>query len=62
MSGYPFDHRFDRFQEAFTILSGLLPHVPMWNRWLCDAASDVSPYPALQAAVDDVCAQEGRDP
>ncbi len=107
MYGYPFDNRFQRFQEAFTILNGLLrdgqidfagkyytarecelrprgprpggppimigsrgpkmlattlPHVPMWNGWLCDVTSDVSAYPELKSAVDGVCEQVGRDP
>ncbi len=107
MYGFPFDHRFERFQEAFTILNSLLrdgqidfagkyytarecelrprgprpagppimigsrgpkmlattlPHVPMWNGWLCDVTSDASSYPELQGVVDSVCEQVGRDP
>lgn len=107
MFGFPFDHRVDRFEEAFTIIQGLLrdgaidfagtyytarecelrprgprqhgppimigsrgprmlritlPHVPIWNGWLCDTTSSPEAYPPLVKPVDDVCREVGRDP
>jgi alkanesulfonate monooxygenase SsuD/methylene tetrahydromethanopterin reductase-like flavin-dependent oxidoreductase (luciferase family) len=107
MFGFPFDHRVDRFAEAFTIISGLLrdgqidfegryysarecelrprgprsggppimvgsqgprmlrltlPHVPMWNGWLCDSSSYPDAYPPLRELVDGACREVGRDP
>ena len=31
MYGYPYDHRFERFQEAFTILNGLAEEYVRWS-------------------------------
>jgi alkanesulfonate monooxygenase SsuD/methylene tetrahydromethanopterin reductase-like flavin-dependent oxidoreductase (luciferase family) len=107
MFGFPFDHRVDRFAEAFTIIHGLLrdgaidfegqyysardcelrprgprpqgppimigsrgprmlrltlPHVPIWNGWLCDRSSYPDAYLPMGEEVDAACRDVGRDP
>ena len=107
MFGFPFDHRVDRFAEAFTIIHGLLrdgaidfegqyysardcelrprgprqqgppimigsrgprmlrltlPHVPLWNGWLCDTSSQPDAYRPLGEQIDAACDDVGRDP
>ncbi len=39
-----------------------LPHVPIWNGWLCDTSSYPEAYPSLGELVDDACREVGRDP
>ena len=39
-----------------------LPHVPIWNGWLCDTSSYPDAYPPLAELVDDACREVGRDP
>ena len=105
--GYPFDRLVSRFEEAFTIIRGLLvdgavdfegtyysardcelrprgprpngppimigstgkrmlritvPHVQMWNAWLCSERSNADEVPARRELVDAACRDAGRDP
>jgi alkanesulfonate monooxygenase SsuD/methylene tetrahydromethanopterin reductase-like flavin-dependent oxidoreductase (luciferase family) len=105
--GYPFDRLVSRFEEAFTIIRGLLvdgavdfegtyysardcelrprgprpngppimvgstgkrmlritvPHVQMWNSWLCSERSNADEVPPLRELVDGACRDAGRDP
>ena len=39
-----------------------LPHVQMWNAWLCREESAVDRVPELREQVDAACAGVGRDP
>ena len=39
-----------------------LPHVDMWNAWLCRGDSSAAEVPELRALVDAACAGAGRDP
>ncbi len=39
-----------------------LPHVPIWNGWLCDTSSQPEAYPPLGELVDAACHEVGRDP
>lgn len=105
--GYPFDRLVSRFEEAFTIIRGLLvdgavdfegtyysardcelrprgprpngppimigstgkrmlritvPHVQMWNAWLCAERNNADEVPARRELVDAACRDAGRDP
>jgi probable F420-dependent oxidoreductase len=105
--GFPFDHRVDRFEEAFTIIRTLLreghidfegryyqardcelvprgpraggpplmigsngrrmlriaaPHVDSWNVWHDLFANDASRLGPFITALDEACAEVGRDP
>jgi probable F420-dependent oxidoreductase len=48
--GFPFDHRVDRFEEAFTIIRGLLRdgHVDFAGRWYEARDCELLPRPARQ--------------
>ena len=48
--GFPFDHRVDRFGEAFTIIRGLLRdgHVDFAGRWYAARDCELLPRPARQ--------------
>lgn len=39
-----------------------LPHVQMWNTWLCPGLSAAERVPALREGVDAICRDVGRDP
>jgi probable F420-dependent oxidoreductase len=105
--GFPFDHRVDRFEEAFAIIRGLLregradldgryhraedcvlipgpprdggppimlgttgprmlrlaaAHADGWNAWFTRFGNRPEGIPELRAAVDEACADVGRDP
>lgn len=39
-----------------------LPHVQMWNAWICPGESDARAVPKLRENVDAACKEVGRDP